>query len=221
MSTSTVKTGVTFRSAYADSNALWRVERVSDGIAHCVIVNEPWEYNGRTYDGDYAGVRKPFYVSEVEDKLAWEESMRESQKRNEDFFDGLEPGQIVHYHNGFGDFVRCEVIVLDEDTRSGPSEYKAGTKVLQPIALVGKWKHDLPREYKDENGQTKVVIPYHAEKVLNRTGAWRPHQSCVFEAPEYASQYRRNQGDPTGMKPINLLANLSTATLNAAAGVKL
>jgi hypothetical protein len=47
-----VQVGTKFRAAYADTNALWRVTRLAGDTAHCVIVNEPWEHNGQTFDGD-------------------------------------------------------------------------------------------------------------------------------------------------------------------------
>lgn len=195
-----VKRGIEFRSAYADSNALWRVASVDGKYAECVIVNEPFELpNGTVISGDYAGVRKPFFVDDVKRILEYEARLRASLDENEAWFDSLTPGQIVHYHNGFGEFVRCEVVRLTEDMRSGPSEYKAGQTVLQPIALVGNWRHDLP--WIDDEGVERY--PYHAEKVVNRTGAWRPHQSCVFESPAYSKGYSRN-GDPTGLPALDL-----------------
>lgn len=199
-----VKKGDTFRSVIADCNALWRVESVSGGIAHCVVVNEPWEHNGHTYDSDYAGHRKPFYVQDVKSAIAMAQMWEQRANEQDEFYASLVPGQIVHYNNGFGEFVRCEVIVLDEDLRSGPSEYKAGDTVLQPVALVGAWKeYDLPHTRLDEDGVEREVIPYHARKVIERSGAWRASDSCVFEAPGYSSSYKR-QGDPTTMEPIDL-----------------
>lgn len=211
MSGITVKAGVTFRSVIADCNALWRVESVGGGVAHCVVVNEPWEHRGNTYDSDYAGMRKPFYVEDVERALRQAQVWDRLADEQEQFYSSLAPGQIVHYNNGFGEFVRCEAIVLEEDLRSGPSEYKAGQTVLQPIALVGNWKDgDLPHTYRDEHGEEHEIVPYHAKKVLTRTGAWRASASCVFEAPGYSSSYKR-QGDPTTMDAIDLTVRSAVA----------
>lgn len=204
-----VKKGDTFRSVIADCNALWRVESVSKGVAHCVVVDEPYEIRGNWYPGEYAGQRKPFYVKDVERMLHQAQVWKRIANEEDEFYASLVPGQIVHYNNGFGEFVRCEVIVLDEDMRSGPSEYKAGQTVLQPIALVGNWKpHDLPRTYTDDQGVERTVIPYHASKVLERSGAWRASASCVFEAPSYSSGYKK-QGDPTTMEPIDLTVQVA------------
>lgn len=210
MSTITVRKGVTFRSVIADCNALWRVERVSGGVAHCVVVNEPWEHNGRTYDGEYAGSRKPFYLDDVERILAYEERFRADREYGEDFFDGLDVGAIVHYNNGFRQFVRCEVVALDETQRTGTGqEYAPGTKLLQPVALCGDgWKqNDLVGEITHE-GVRYMTLGYHARKVLTRTGAWRPHHGCVFESPGYSSSYAR-AGDPTGLPAIDLGVTLT------------
>jgi hypothetical protein len=63
----------TFRSSYADSNALWRViEKKSKDCFLCEIVNEVFELEGKTYNGDYAGVQKAFLKSEIQQAVGWQ-----------------------------------------------------------------------------------------------------------------------------------------------------
>jgi len=207
---STVKIGTEFRSAYADSNALWRVVSIDGKYAECVIVNERWEHDGQWYDGDYAGVRKPFFVTDVRRAVEFAENLKARMDAADAWFDSLAPGQIVHYNNGFAEFVRCEVIVLDEPIRTGTGTvYEKGQKVLQPIALCGPgWeRRDLVGEIEHE-GTRYMTLGYHARKVLTGTGAWRPSDSCVYEAPTYSSSYAR-QGDPTGLPALDLGVTLT------------
>jgi hypothetical protein len=199
-----VKVGTEFRSVYADSNPLWRVTRIDGDVVHAVIVNEPIEIDGRMIDSDWVGRRDLFYMDRVVAALEWEERIRATIASADEFFDGLELGAIVHYHNGFGEWVRCRVVEYDHDFRTGPSEYKAGQKVLLPIALVGNWdEHDLPHERRDMDGTVHEVIPYHAKKVLTMDGAWRPAKGCVWESGECHLNPRFPQ-DPSTLEPLDL-----------------
>jgi len=199
-----VQVGDTFRSVIADCNALWRVTRIDGDTAHCVVVNEPWKHNGHTYASDFAGRRQPFYVSDVASRIAQAQAWERVMQENDEFFDGLELGQVVHYHNGFGEFVRCMVVEYDYDFRTGPSEYTAGQKVLLPIALVGNWNpRDLPHEIRQADGSVYESVPYHAKKVLTMSGAWRPSAGCVFESPSFKGN-PRFQEDPSTMEPLDL-----------------
>lgn len=184
-----VKIGDTFRSSYADGNPLWRVTSKS-GASAWIAVSE---------DEDYGGMEHAFTTKQVESAMKWARTLSALGNDHDDFFANLNPGEIVHYHNGFGDYVRCQVI-LGEGT-SVHGDDLTGLNVLQPIALVGEWKHDLPR--RDARGE--VQLGYHAEKVINRTGAWQPSTSCVFEAPGFSGPRGPVAGrDPRDMEAIDL-----------------
>lgn len=198
-----VKIGDTFRSVYADSNALWKVTaRAGRGVYLAVIQNEPIEYNGKLYDSDYTGVEKAFKVSEIEGSKRMSRLFENLRDAEEDFFDTLEVGDIVHYNDGFNNFVRCEIVIGTEDNVGGLDRSEnIGRKVMLPIGLVGNWNnYDLP--YRSKDGE--IHYGYHAEKIVNGTGAWRARQTCIVEAPDYAYGNRENIIDPRGMEAIDL-----------------
>lgn len=111
-----------------------------------------------------------------------------------------EVGDIVHYANGVGSFVRCEIVIGTPENVGGiePNE-NIGQKILQPVALVGSWgERQLPHFGADGSLQTG----YHASKVINQNGAWIPSMSCVYEAPSCAPQLK--QTDPRQMEALDL-----------------
>lgn len=204
MSGSTVNVGDTFRSVIADCNALWRVDRVSAGVAHCHVVNEPWEHEGVTYPGEYAGRTDVFKVSDVAHKLAAEKAMRERRAKADEFFAGLEIGSDVHYDHGFGQWVRCEVVAYNPDVHhvNGLNrDMDTGRIVLRPYALVGPaWKpRDLPGWFVRADGEWIARYCYHAG-VIERGEVWRPDYACVYES----GKVEPRKGDPTTMEPHSL-----------------
>lgn len=187
-----VTKGLRFRHVFADSNALWEVKRSRGaGVWVCEIVDEPIEINGQMYPSDWAG-RQDVFTSEkilaiVNTALAWEAKANE-----DDRWFASQLGRTVHYHNGFGAYVRC--IVVDEE--------KSGVRFLcRPLALVGNWRpHELPRRMRDGS----VYLGYHAEKIAVKK-TWRPSAGCIYEYPHFAAPRGDDQqGDPRKMKPIDL-----------------
>lgn len=155
----------TFRATYADSNALWRVIRSQGkGTYLCEIVAEPIEIDGHVYSGDYVGVQKAFLRTEVLHSLNMQQFWNDIHDDCDKFYDSLRPGQIVHYHNGFGCYVRCEVVLEDQIK-------------LKQIALVGDWQdYDLPKRLPDG----EILYSYHAEKVMNQE-LFRPNATNLWE----------------------------------------
>ncbi len=197
----TVKKGMRFRSVYADSNALWEVKRSSGGgVWQCEIVNEPFEIDGRSFDGDYAGTVRPFNESNILSAHAQQKRFAQLEEDDADWFDSLKEGQIVHYNNGFSSFVRCEVVMGTADNVGGlVREENIGRTVLQPVALVGNWgAHDLPHR----NPDGSIRPGFHAGKIMDGKGAWRPSTTCVYEAPDYSS--RQRSVDPSTLEEIDL-----------------
>jgi len=160
-------------------------KNLGNGVWECYVVNEPYEVNGEKYDGEYAGATDVFKAGDIDSMVRWEKAIKSRQNESKNWWDFLTIGDIYHYDNGFSNYVRCEVV--EED----------GEKKLQPIALVGDWKgHDLPS--RRANGQ--VHYPHHAEKVVDRVGAWRCDTGCIYEVSE-----RRQKGlDPRPLEAINL-----------------
>lgn len=168
--------GVQFRSAYADSNALWEVKTArGKGCWNCEIVNEKIVIDGKTYDGDYVGVAKVFGNEEIEASVLSMKACDDGQKEHKAFMESLQPGQIVHYDNGFKSLVRCKVVMLE-----------GIKKCLLPIALVGEWKSwDLPK--RTDNGVEE--LPYYP-RMIRSEETFTPNYSCIVESSRYAKGKR-------------------------------
>jgi hypothetical protein len=170
-----------FRSVIADCNALWRVnaERGSDTY-DCIVV-EP----------DYAGSSRVFGGEEIRAAIAYDVNVKRLFENKDDFWARQEIGSVLHYHNGFGEYVRGVVINVD------------GQHKLKPTALVGEWrKYDLP--YRLPNGS--IYYPHHADKIVHggSEAAWAPHESCVYESPEFSPNPRFRDVYPRNLPAIDL-----------------
>jgi hypothetical protein len=98
-------------------------------------------------------------------------------------------GEIVHYSDGFGQFIRGEIIEHE------------GKKKMRPTALVGNWKaHDLPRIGADGN----LHESYHVKEI--REGKpMQPNFSNMVEAVGISANDKRNGvQDPRGQPAIDL-----------------
>lgn len=177
-----VKIGTQFRSSYADSNPTWTViEKRGRGT---------WLAEINADELDYAGTQGAFTTEQIEASVQWSNAMKKSGADSNSFFDHLQPGTIVHYSNGFNQYVRCQVTVNHQ---------------LLPVALVGEWKeYDLPKRQKDGT----VYLGYHAEQI--KTGkTFRPHASNVWEYNVTKAKSGQpfnfsKAADPRQMKPWEL-----------------
>jgi hypothetical protein len=186
-----------FRSVYADSNALWEVsQRIGNGVWKCFIVNEPMTFGGRTVPGEYAGVVKTFMSAEILAANRHMEAVENLFDKQDEWYATQHVGTIVHYHNGFNSFVRCEIV--DGVIRKGiGNDGTRKQKVLKPIALVGKWsKSDLPHY----TGTGEIDYGYHADNI--RKGlCWRANITCIYEHPDCNKE---RMDDPRQMSAIDL-----------------
>lgn len=148
-----ITTGTTFHSTYADSNPLWKVVSSRGGDTwNCVVVDSP----------DWNGTKKVFGGEEIRASIQMAQFWNKIGNDSDSFYQGLPVGAIVHYSNGFNQFVRCQV---------------TKDKQLLPIALVGEWKsYDLPSRY--NNGE--IVLPYHVKNIVEKK-PFQPHASNVYE----------------------------------------
>lgn len=178
--------GTRFRSVYADGNCLFEVvASLGPDAYEAVVVDEPVEINGKWYPGDYAGVTQSFRGEDIRQMRAYLEASEKHHRQNEDYYESLRVGQIVHYHNSFGKFVRCRV---------------TASKDLQPIALVGKWKKsDLPRRF--SNG--RISKGYYAEKI-EAGETMCPDPSNIYENPTFRDTHHHGGIDPGKLYPISL-----------------
>ena len=190
--TTKVSKGMEFRAVYADSNALWKVLRhLGGGAWLCEIVNEPIEIDGETYDGDYGGEQKSWLSREILGSIDMSSIFQNCADKTEEFYARLNVGDIIHYCDGFGKYVRCAITLA--------GTVNGGEKYAKPIALVGDWKkRDLPRRSQDGS----IYLGYQAERILepDETKPWRPNVSVVHEG-EYQG---RCPGDPAELVPIDL-----------------
>lgn len=181
-----VKPGTTFFHHYADSDPRWRV--VSSKGNHCwlCVVDNPIKLpNGETITGDWDGTQKVFMTREILDSIINDRKIQEINQENESFYESLQPDQIVHYHNGFGNWVRCVV------TR------KNNQNVLTPIALLGNWeKHELPKRQLDGS----IHLGHHAKQIQDKE-TFSPHYSNIWESKHHLHAI---YPDPSKLTPINL-----------------
>ena len=190
----TVRIGTQFRSVVADANVLFQVtKRVATGVYEAVGMDEPSEIDGRSYHSDFAGAVKVFQAREILASKGMEEFFKRSANETEDFFAGLSVGQTIHYHNGFNQFVRCQVVIAETVHSEGKK-----VKAIKPVALVGNWsKNDLPSRHVDGS----VYNPYHVKCILEGS-AFQPNASCICEAPGYST--RPVEQDPRTLPAIDL-----------------
>lgn len=175
----------TFRYGYADGNPLWKVlKSCGRGVYLCEVQSEPIEINGIILDGDWVGTQKVFMEREIVGSKSLTDLFQGLADEHEQFYESLTEGQIVHYQNGFDNWVRCKAV------REG-NEMK-----LKPIALVGAWKkHDLP--YRREDGS--VYNGYYADKIL-KGETFKPNASNLFEN----GCEPRNGIGPNTLPPLSL-----------------
>lgn len=185
-----VTVGMEFHAPYADSNSKWIVRKSLGGAWLCEIVNDPIEIDGKTYPGEYNGTKKSFMSHEILTSLAMVAMFDGIADENQKFLQSQKPGTILHYHNGFGQYVRREVV------RDG------NVNKLKPIALVGNWeKRDLPQRYQDGN----VYYPFHANKIITGELDDRLQSSTTYEHPNFSKPMGDARNiDPRKLDPISL-----------------
>lgn len=169
-----VKVGTTFHAVYCDGNCKWTVIRkIGESVWLCRISDD---------EPDYRGVEQPFMTRQIENAVASDRAFAGIRSEHEQFYASLRPGQIIHYNNGFDNYVRCEAVMTTE-----------GQMKLKPICLVGAWSsHDLP--YRRPDGS--IYLGYYAKKI-SEGELFEPNVTCIWEA-------HHNGADPTELTPIPL-----------------
>lgn len=158
-----IEIGTTFRALHADTNAKWSVVKKRGRASwECVIVD----------CADYGGTKRVFGSEEIVKALGMGAIFTRLRDAHEDFWAARRIGEIVHYRNGFGQYVRGVIVE------------HGGTKMMRPTALVGKWRpSDLPRY--DARGQ--FVSGYHAERIASGD-PMQPNASNIVEAGPKANE---------------------------------
>jgi hypothetical protein len=165
-----IRVGTRFSYAYLDSEPTWEVvEVLRRGVYRCHVVADEWQ-----------GTERVFAREEVERALALQARQEEDDRRQKDFYASLEMGQVVHYHDGFGCFIRCEVVRAPEGDRF----VRAGDICLREIALVGAWRaYDLEPDSFRRRSLGKLM---------------RPHALNVYENPRATDPRPLQEGEPPG-----------------------
>ena len=187
-----VKIGDTFRASYADSMPTFRVTKKAGPGVYLAIIED---------DMDYSGVEKAFTTQEIESSKQWAARFAKLAEADDDFWATVSEGDILHYNDGFGNFVRCEVVMGTEDNAGGVDRSEnVGRLVMLPVALVGNWKQfDLANRRPDGS----ISYGYHARKVIEGNGAWRASTTCIYEAPDYSRGYAKHP-DPRTLPALSL-----------------
>jgi hypothetical protein len=168
--------GVRFWAPLADASVQWLVVGRRAGDVWNAIVAEPIEEAGTP--GHFTERQIHAYVSMDEFRAR----MRDEQRA---YFAALPEGSIVHYHHGFGRWVRARAVRVDGETQ------------LRPEALVGRWEPD---------SQTSYWIDRFRE-----TGAWRPHWTAIYESGKEGGRWK---SDP-GFDPRTAAAVVDVASVRA------
>lgn len=182
-----IKLGTTFHSAYADASPKWKVVKArGKSTWDCVVTQD---------DPDYAGAKKVFGTEEIQGAIGVSSLFTNIKVASDQWWAAQKIGDIIHYHNGFGQFVRG--VVVKGPT---PKGRRSGENVMKPTALVGNWKsYDLP----SRSPTGEVIYPYHASKVVNNhleSSLFQPHASNIYECPDYS----QGGTNPFTLPPIDL-----------------
>ena len=198
MDTSTtlkVSKGTKFHASYADGNPEWEVTRSRGrGVWEAKVVN----------DADWGGVTKVFKTEEITHSVRLSQFFADNTNTHAKFYAGLKLGAVIHYHDSFDRFIRCEVV--EGTTQDNPSLHH----VLRPIALVGAWpSHDLPRRLADGS----IYQSYHVEQIA--TGkCFEPNYLNLYES---GSVPATRSGDPRKLPALDLSVPPLTSEAEATA----
>lgn len=175
-------TGKLYREPVADGHAVYMF---ADGKP-AALIHLP--YGDGWHSRTVSGMSKKAVLDLIKSNEAMDGFWDRAQKAREGFWESQKVGDIVHYHNSFGQFVRGEIVEHE------------GKKQMKSIALVGDWKgYDLPQR----NADGSIRYSYNAKKVLEGD-IWQPSDSCVYEAPSYSESNNSRYGDPREMPAIDL-----------------
>lgn len=194
-----VKIGDKFNSSYADSCPEWTVtQKRGRGT-----------WIARVTSDDWTGTEQAFTTEDIEGAMHSAQVYAAMNCDHDRFYKSLKFGSIVHYSNGHGTYIRCEVVPCAVPV-GFDSEAPPHGRGLCPIALVGAWgAHDLPSRYADGSPR----LSYHVQKIMEKE-PMIPNYSNIYESPDFVD---RLGVDPRHLPPIDLsLPKLSPSEKEAA-----
>ncbi len=176
-----ITTRTKFFYHHADSQPQWQVVKARGGDTwEAVVISDDW-----------TGTRKVFGGEEIRNAINSQGFWEDMANSHEGWWNAQTIGATVHYHSGFGNFVRG-VIVTEE-----------GEKKMRATALVGNWKpYDLPRV--DAAGN--LIEGYHVRQIRD-SATMQPNFSNMVEAVGV----RDGETDPRGRLAIDLTPPTATA----------
>ena len=147
---------------YADSHATYRITATSKTRAtiEWVDIGDAWVLPAW-------GRKATIPLTKVRSILDQRDSRKAFFATTDNWWEQQTEGTIVHYSNGFGEYVRGKIVTHE------------GEKQMLPIALVGNWKsYDLVNRSADGS----LRYGYHAGRVINGE-PFRPNASNMVEFP--------------------------------------
>lgn len=180
--------GSKFRYIHADSNPLWEVKRKQGRNYLCEVIPElkPFMVGDKPFYGEWIGEKRLFTLDNILQAIEAEELFASMSNRRNQFYTDLKVGEIVHYHHGFNAWIRCQVVLENNQN------------TLKPIALVGKWEpHQLPNRY--PNGTIRTG--HYADKITEGQ-TMQPDPATLFESDTFIE--KQNISDPRYLPEINL-----------------
>lgn len=177
-----VKVNDTFQEPYADTIVTFTVmgkRPGSEDVWNCEVLG----------DMDWAGMKRVFTTDQINKKMEAARAWKRTGDDSHDWWESRKIGEIVHYNNGFGAWVRGE-IVQDGDLRK-----------MKPIALVGDWKsYDLP--FYNRRGEVETRGGWVTEVYTGVFKPSRPHASNMYENPQASCS--KAGVDPRRLEPVDL-----------------
>lgn len=172
--------GRTVSFPVADGAAVYVVWRIKPLELVHVATGDAWNASAATIRG--------FRLSDVDAQLRQQDFWNDMRDEHEEYFASLPVGSIVHYDNGFAQYVRCVRVEGEKGKR------------LRPIALVGNWSSmDLPRR----NADGTVYEPFHVRAIA--TGdPFEPNYGNVWETYDAERRAWSQRGlTPEGTAHLN------------------
>lgn len=186
--------GDTYRKVIGDANCLIRIEDIDGPHVLGVVVDEPIEINGTTMPSSNAGEQVSDLTRDVERRVEHQRALaataRQQSRDEEQFWEHLEEGTVLHHRNIADQFYRG-VAERQEDGRTG----------LKITALVGDWPQHV-RPHRDQYGEISARS-YAAQQVEGQK-VIRPNPAFIFESPTYDAYSKKH--DPREWAEVDLSA---------------
>lgn len=177
-----IEKGTKFHATIADGNPEWEVTgKAGRGVWRAKCLGE-----------DYRGEVRAFTEAQIRQSVGMSRLFTDLGNENDAWYAKQPIGRVVHYHNSFGQYVRCEV-VMGTTVHS-----KVPHKCLKPLALVGAWsKHDLPKRMPDGT----IYYGYQADKI--RSGeCFEPNYGSIYETGKQGGRHFAE--DPSKLPALDL-----------------